>query len=231
MQALNNFTNTTLSAFYFDISKDRLYADGVDDIGRRSAQTVLYHVLINYTTALAPVVPHLAEEVWEFFEPVRSQFGKDSFSVFLEQWDQTSSSWNNPDLAEEWTALRKIRGLANKAIEAARQEKVIGSSLEAELDIYLPLDSRLGVLLKSHEDELKLLCITSRAEVHLGVPHGSPPDGYSQTEAVSAFGVDTSVSVVCRRSPLHKCPRCWNFHSDKADTLCRRCDITVAGLA
>ncbi|KAJ2365162.1 isoleucine-tRNA ligase, partial [Coemansia sp. RSA 2607] len=231
MQALNNFTNTTLSAFYFDISKDRLYADGVDDIGRRSAQTVLYHVLINYTTALAPVVPHLAEEVWEFFGPVRSQFGKDSFSVFLEQWDQTSSSWNNPDLAEEWTALRKIRGLANKAIEAARQEKVIGSSLEAELDIYLPLDSRLGVLLKSHEDELKLLCITSRAEVHPGVPHGSPADGYSQTEAVSAFGVDTSVSVVCRRSPLHKCPRCWNFHSDKADTLCRRCDITVAGLA
>ncbi|KAJ2235186.1 isoleucine-tRNA ligase [Coemansia sp. RSA 1722] len=230
MQLLNNFTNTTLSAFYFDISKDRLYANGVSDLERRSAQTVLYHILINYVTALAPVTCHLAEEVWEFFGPVRGAFGKDTFSVFLEKWDQTSDSWDNAALAEEWAALRKIRGLANKAIEAARQGKAIGSSLDAELDIYLPLDSRLGKLLKAHEDELRQVCITSRAEVHSPAGFSEAKDAFVQEDAISAFGADVGVRAACRRSSLHKCPRCWNFHSDHADALCRRCDDVVAGV-
>ncbi|KAJ1823483.1 isoleucine-tRNA ligase [Coemansia sp. RSA 2599] len=232
MQLLNNFTNTTLSAFYFDISKDRLYANAATDLERRSAQTALYHVLINYTTVLAPVTCHLAEEVWQFFGPVRDAFGKDAFSVFMEKWDQTSDSWNDAALAEEWAALRKIRGLANKAIEAARQGKAIGSSLDAELDIYLPLESRLGKLLKSYEKELRQVCITSRAEVH----HGSAAisetaDAFVQEDAISAFGVEVGVRVVCRRSFLHKCPRCWNLHSDHADALCRRCDAAIASVA
>ncbi|KAJ2881649.1 isoleucine-tRNA ligase [Coemansia asiatica] len=229
MQLLNIFTNATLSAFYFDISKDRLYANSVADLDRRSAQTVLYHILINYTMALAPVTCHLAEEVWEFFGPVRGAFGKDAFSVFLEKWDQTSDLWNNASLAEEWVALRKIRGLANKATEAARQGKVIGSSLDAELDIYLPLDSRLGKLLKAHENELRQVCITSRAEVHGLAEISEAGDAFLQEDAILAFGTEIKVRVVCRRSSLHKCPRCWNFHSDHADALCKRCDSAIAG--
>ncbi|KAJ1863313.1 isoleucine-tRNA ligase, partial [Coemansia sp. RSA 486] len=146
------------------------------------------------------------------------------------KWDQTSDSWDNAALAEEWAALRKIRGLANKAIEAARQGKAIGSSLDAELDIYLPPDSRLGKLLKAHEDELRQVCITSRAEVHSSAGFSEAKDAFVQEDAISAFGADVGVRAVCRRSSLHKCPRCWNFHSDHADALCRRCSDVVAGV-
>ncbi|KAJ2160800.1 isoleucine-tRNA ligase [Coemansia sp. RSA 552] len=150
MQAVNNFTNSALSAFYFDVSKDRLYACSVDDPLRRSAQTALFHILVNYTTTLAPVACHLAEEVWEFFGPTRRAFGKSTESVFREPWDQTDQAWDSATLGSEWAALRKIRGLANKAIEAARKEGQVGTSLDADLAIYLPLDSGLGRLLSAH---------------------------------------------------------------------------------
>ncbi|KAJ2722049.1 isoleucine-tRNA ligase [Coemansia sp. Benny D115] len=234
MQMLNNFTTTLLSAFYFDISKDRLYANSTGDLERRSTQTALYHILVNYVAVLAPVTCHLAEEVWEFLGPVRSAFGHDSFSVFQEKWDQTDSLWHSPELAEEWSALRKVRGVANRAIEAARQGKVIGSSLEAELDIFVSSDSRLGRLLESFAGELEQLCITSRVGVHgdyRGVATASEAAGaFSVEDTVSALDTITRVSVVCRRSSLHKCPRCWNLHSTAAESLCVRCDNAVRGL-
>ncbi|KAJ2741213.1 isoleucine-tRNA ligase [Coemansia sp. BCRC 34301] len=232
MQALNYFTNTTLSAFYFDVCKDRLYASSTSSLERRSAQTVLRHILINYTTTLAPVTCHLAEETWEFSRAMRGEFGSGVFSVFQEPWDQTDDAWHSPALAEDWVALRRIRSLANRAIEAARKDKLVGSSLEAELDIYLPLDSRLGRLLKSHEKDLSQVCITSRASVHdLGDSGLAVADGsFEQSDAVAAFGKETKATIVCRRSPLHKCPRCWNFHSVVDSSLCGRCDDVMASL-
>ncbi|KAI9505786.1 isoleucyl-tRNA synthetase [Coemansia spiralis] len=237
MQALNQFTNVTLSAFYFDISKDCLYANSTQDPLRRSAQTVLYHILVNYTTTLAPITPHLAEEVWEFFKDVRVSFEKDGFSLFQEAWDQTSKQWDNPELAEEWQALRMIRGLANKAIEAARQGKAIGSSLEAELDIYLSSEARVGQTLIKHEDDLRRMCITSGAKVHntgsttAGSSNGDRSGMFACEENISVYGTEVPVRVECRRSSLHKCPRCWNFHSTAADTLCRRCGETIDSIA
>ncbi|KAJ2001105.1 isoleucine-tRNA ligase [Coemansia sp. RSA 2322] len=231
MQALNNFTNATLSAFYFDVCKDRLYAGCTASLERRSAQTVLRHILINYTTTLAPVTCHLAEEVWEFFAPVRSSFGSSTFSAFQEQWDQTDKTWDDPRLAEDWVALRKIRGLANRAIELARKSKAIGSSLEAELDIYVPSESRLGRLLRSHAEDLGQLCITSRASIHEPQTTTAASDGtFDHSDIVAAFGDETKVTVACRRSSLHKCPRCWNFHSAGVDKLCGRCDDVITRL-
>ncbi|KAJ2051027.1 isoleucine-tRNA ligase [Coemansia sp. S16] len=231
-QALNHFTNTTLSAFYFDVCKDRLYASSSSSLERRSAQTVLRHILINYTTTLAPVTCHLAEETWEFSKAMRGDFGSEVFSVFQEKWDQTDEVWHNPKLAEDWVALRKVRGLANRTIEAARKNKLIGSSLEAELDIYVSLESRLGHLLKSHEKDLCQVCITSRASVHdLGGAKAPVSDGeFEQTDVVAAFDNDTKATIVCRRSPLCKCPRCWNFHSVAVNTLCGRCDDVMASV-
>ncbi|KAJ2908526.1 isoleucine-tRNA ligase [Coemansia aciculifera] len=226
-QALNHFTNTTLSAFYFDVCKDRLYASSSSSLERRSAQTVLRHILINYTTTLAPVTCHLAEETWEFSKEMRGQFGSDVFSVMQEKWDQTHEIWHNPALAEDWQVLRKIRSLANRAIEAARKDKLVGSPLEAELDIYVPLGSGLGRLLKNYEQDLSQVCITSKASVHelgdFGVAETSG-QAFEQTDNVAAFGKESKTTIVCRRSPLHKCPRCWNFHSVADSTLCRRCD-------
>ncbi|KAJ2763721.1 isoleucine-tRNA ligase, partial [Coemansia nantahalensis] len=227
LQAVNNFTNVVLSAFYFDISKDRLYACGANDRLRRSTQTALYHILVNYTTTLAPVTCHLAEEVWEFLGPTRRALGKDTWSVFQEPWDQADPRWDCAALADDWAALRRVRGLANRAIEAARQAKQIGSPLEAELDIYLPLGSRLGRLLHANERDLRQVCITSQVAVH-DAAEPPPAGGFAEADRVSAFGAETAVRVVCRRSPLHKCPRCWNFHSAEEDCLCPRCKSVIA---
>ncbi|KAJ1799096.1 isoleucine-tRNA ligase [Coemansia sp. RSA 2399] len=230
MQSLNQFTNVALSAFYFDISKDPLYANSTSDSTRRSVQTVIFHILVNYTMALAPITPHLAEEVWEFFRQVRVDFGHDGFSVFQEPWDQTNKEWDNKELAEEWNALRLIRSLSNKAIEATRQGKAIGSSLEAELDIYVSLETRIGQTLVKYKDDLQQLCITSDARIHSISEDSATPDAGSDAdvfvseEKVPSFGTETAVRVKCRRSSLHKCPRCWNFHSVEADSLCTRCD-------
>ncbi|KAJ2613621.1 isoleucine-tRNA ligase [Coemansia sp. RSA 1365] len=195
MQAVSNFTNTALSAFYFDISKDRLYACSTEDLQRRSTQSALFHILINYTTTLAPVTCHLAEEVWEFFEPIRKLHGKNTTSVFQESWDQTDASWNNPILAEDWMALRKIRALANKTIEAMRLEKKIGSSLEAELDIYLPLDSKLGQLLIKSEDDLRQVCVTSKVNVHEASGMLQPSVMFMEEDSVQALGSETTVRI------------------------------------
>ncbi|KAJ2809113.1 isoleucine-tRNA ligase [Coemansia guatemalensis] len=231
MQAVSNFTNTALSAFYFDISKDRLYAGSTEDLQRRSTQSALFHILINYTTTLAPVTCHLAEEVWEFFEPIRKLHGKSTTSVFQEPWDQTDAAWDNPKLAEDWVALRKIRALANKTIEAMRLEKKLGSSLEAELDIYLPLNSKLGQLLIKSEDDLRQVCVTSRVNVHeVSAMSRSSEMFTEEEECVEALESETVVRIVCRRSQLHKCPRCWNFHSTREGCLCLRCSNVTAKL-
>ncbi|KAJ2083602.1 isoleucine-tRNA ligase [Coemansia sp. RSA 988] len=230
MQAMSNFTNTTLSAFYFDISKDRLYACSTDDLQRRSTQSALFHILINYTTTLAPVTCHLAEEVWEFFEPTRKLHGRMTSSVFQEPWDQTDKAWDNQTLAEDWMALRKIRALANKTIEAMRLEKKIGSSLEAELDIYLPLNSRLGQLLIKSEDDLRQVCVTSKVNVREVSGTSRSSEMFTEEECVQALGSEAVVRIVCRRSLLHKCPRCWNFHSTREGCLCQRCSNVTANL-
>ncbi|KAJ2820881.1 isoleucine-tRNA ligase [Coemansia erecta] len=226
MQAVNNFTNVELSAFYFDISKDCLYVNAQDDLQRRSTQSALFHILVDYTTALAPVTCHLAEEVWEFFGATRRALGKTTDNVFQEPWDQTQAAWEDPALAADWAALRKIRGVANRAIEATRTARQIGSSLEAELDVYVPLESRLGQLLTKYAGELRQVCITSKVSVHeVGEAEA---EGFVCEDRVAAFGAETPVRVVSRRSSLHKCPRCWNFHSTQADSLCGRCDDVVA---
>ncbi|KAJ2510945.1 isoleucine-tRNA ligase [Coemansia sp. RSA 1939] len=232
MQLVNQFTNVSLSAFYFDISKDCLYANGTSDLSRRSIQTVLFHILVNYLTTLAPVTPHLAEEVWEFFKQVRFGFGRDGFSLFQEAWDQTSKEWDNQELASEWEALRAVRSLANKAIEAARQGKAIGSPLDAELDVYLPLEAPVGRLLVDHKDDLSQLCVTSSVRVHDASENDSIGTGgnaevFDSQEAISLRGSETTVRVKCMRSSLHKCPRCWNLHSSSADSLCTRCDKVI----
>ncbi|KAJ2483095.1 isoleucine-tRNA ligase [Coemansia sp. RSA 2131] len=226
MQVVSNFTNADLSAFYFDISKDCLYVGAPDDLQRRSTQTALFHILVDYTTALAPVACHLAEEVWEFFGPTRRALGKTTDSVFQEPWDQTRSEWNDPELAADWTALRKLRSVANRAIEAARTARHIGSSLEAELDVYVPLNTRLGQLLTKYKSELCKVYITSKVNVHeVG---GAETDGFVCEDRIAAYDTETPVRVVSRRSSLHKCPRCWNFHSTEESSLCGRCDDVVA---
>ncbi|MPT47197.1 MAG: isoleucine--tRNA ligase [Sphingobium sp.] len=130
-RALNDFANIDLSAFFFDIRKDCLYCDvnpatGKQTEKRRAYRTVLdyiFHALIRYA---APIIPFTAEEVWSSRYP-------DAGSVHLLTWPTVDTAWQNEALGRKWTALRSSRDQVNEAIEPLRREKIVRSSLEAQV--------------------------------------------------------------------------------------------------
>ncbi|KAF9365674.1 hypothetical protein BGX34_009009 [Mortierella sp. NVP85] len=131
---LQYFTSTTLSSFYLDIIKDSLYSDAEKSLQRRAIQTVLFHTLNAFTRSIAPLAPHLSEEVYEHY---RDCFSTPQPSVFRSGWLHAPESWNNIQLRDEFSVLKQLRGEANQLLEQARAAKVIGSSLEATIEIQL----------------------------------------------------------------------------------------------
>jgi isoleucyl-tRNA synthetase len=136
-RALTDFCNEDLSAFYFDIRKDCLYCDAPSDPKRRAYRTVLdtlFHALVRWA---APLLVFTAEEVWGTRYP-------DADSVHLLEWPLIDSQWReDPALEEKWGGLRALREQVTEAIEPLRREKVIGSSLEAELTVMSDEDPAL----------------------------------------------------------------------------------------
>lgn len=122
MQHLQNFTTNQLSAFYFDVIKDRVYNEQQNAASRRMAQTVLYEILHIYTKVLSPVACHTAEEIYEHY---RCKTPQPESSIFKASQHRLGNSeeWNNPDLMEKWTLLKDLKGEVNQVLEQARQEK------------------------------------------------------------------------------------------------------------
>lgn len=132
-QTVQNFCVVDLSNFYLDIAKDRLYISAENVERRRSCQTVMAIALENLAKAIAPVLCHLAEDIWQYL-PYSTPYK----SVFEAGWVKLETHWQNPTLAVTWEELRQIRGEVNKVLELARNEKAIGSSLEAKVLLYIP---------------------------------------------------------------------------------------------
>jgi len=132
-QTVQNFCVVDLSNFYLDIAKDRLYISAPNAFRRRSCQTVLSVALENLARAIAPVLCHMAEDIWQQL-PYPTPYK----SVFEAGWVKIEEQWQNSELAESWQKLRQIRGEVNKVLEQARVEKMIGSSLEAKVLLYVP---------------------------------------------------------------------------------------------
>ena len=132
-QTVQNFCVVDLSNFYLDVAKDRLYISAPDAFRRRSCQTVLSVALENLARAIAPVLCHMAEDIWQFL-PYQTPYK----SVFESGWVQLDQKWHKPELAQSWQQLRQIRTEVNKVLEQARAEKAIGSSLEAKVLLYVP---------------------------------------------------------------------------------------------
>ncbi|HEX7874469.1 MAG TPA: isoleucine--tRNA ligase [Sphingobium sp.] len=134
-RALNDFANIDLSAFFFDIRKDCLYCDvnvasGEQTAKRRAYRTVLdtlFHALVRYA---APIIPFTAEEVWGTRFP-------DAGSIHLTEWPEVDGGWHDSALGERWSGIREARIQVNEAIEPLRREKIVRSSLEAEVKMYL----------------------------------------------------------------------------------------------
>ncbi|MHC5676606.1 isoleucine--tRNA ligase [Nostoc sp.] len=225
-QTVQNFCVVDLSNFYLDVAKDRLYISATDAFRRRSCQTVLKIALENLARAIAPVLCHTAEDIWQYF-PYKTPYK----SVFEAGWVQVEEKWRNPELAEFWSALRQLRTDVNKVLEQARIEKLIGSSLEAKALIYVP-HKQLGDTIKAFNpvkgngiDELRYLLLTSQVEL-LDSAEGLQGLEYTtQTE-------DWEIGVV--KADGVKCDRCWNYsihvgESAEHPLICDRCVAALAG--
>lgn len=132
-QTVQNFCTVDLSNFYLDIAKDRLYISATDAHRRRSCQTVIAIAVENLAKAIAPVLCHMAEDIWQYIPYPTSHK-----SVFESGWVELDAKWHNPELATRWQYLRQVRGEVNKVLEQARIQKTIGSSLEAKVLLYVP---------------------------------------------------------------------------------------------
>ncbi|MEH2364524.1 isoleucine--tRNA ligase [Nostoc sp.] len=225
-QTVQNFCVVDLSNFYLDVAKDRLYISATDAFRRRSCQTVLKIAIDNLARAIAPVLCHTAEDIWQYL-PYKTPYK----SVFEAGWVQVEEKWRNPELAEFWEGLRQLRTDVNKVLEQARIEKLIGSSLEAKVLIHIP-HKQLGDAIKAFNpvngngvDELRYLFLTSQVEL-LDSAQGLQGLEYTtQTE-------DWGIGVV--KADGEKCDRCWNYsihvgESAEHPLICDRCVAALAG--
>lgn len=225
-QTVQNFCVVDLSNFYLDVAKDRLYISAKDAFRRRSCQTVLKIALDNLARAIAPVLSHTAEDIWQYL-PYKTPYK----SVFEAGWVQVEEKWRNPELSEFWEALRQLRTDVNKVLEQARIEKLIGSSLEAKALIHIP-HKQLGDAIKAFNpvkgngiDELRYLLLTSQVEL-LDSAEGLQGLEYTaQTE-------DWGIGVV--KADGQKCDRCWNYSTHVGESaehplICERCVAALAG--
>ncbi|KFI31249.1 isoleucine--tRNA ligase [Haematobacter massiliensis] len=212
-QKLFQFCTVDLSAFYFDIRKDVLYCDGVDSLRRRAARTVLDMLFHRLVTWLAPVLVFTMEDVW------LSRFPGEESSVHLQDFPETSAAWQDAALARKWEEIRRVRRVVTAALEIQRQEKVIGSSLEAAPVVHVR-NPDMQEALKGVE--FADVCITS--EIWL-TTDPIPAEAFRMPEI-------EGVGVVFEHADGGKCERCWKILPDvgthKHPGTCARCDAVLA---
>ena len=206
-QGLNILLTVDLSAFYVDVTKDRMYTLNARARERRSTQTAMYEICDGLARLIAPILPVTADDLWRHLP------GSRSASVHLEEFPDVSPFLDN-DLVGTWERLLAVRETVNGALEAQRQQKVIGNALGAR--VVLTARGPVAALLDEHRLLLPMLFNVSDVALHLGPAEGAD-----------------DVQVVVEKAPGVKCARCWRFvpsvHSEPDWAgICDRC---VAALA
>lgn len=206
VQELVHYCSEDLGAFYLDIIKDRLYTMQKNSLGRRSAQTVLYHITHSLLLLMSPILTFTAEEAWETLV----QDDQDSTLFHTTYIFPKQSPGERQILLDKWQAIRAFREVVHKALENQRQVGHIGSSLQAEVQVIAP--KTLYSFLSSLQDELQFALIVSQVSIIMG---------------------DT-LTLHVLPSQHNKCARCWHFHpsvgqSTTYPTLCNRCQSNVYG--
>lgn len=211
--AIHNFCVTDMSNFYLDIIKDRLYCEKSDSVLRRAAQTVMYKVLSAISRLVAPILSFTADEVWSYI-PHSSK--DNTNSIFLNSMPEKSGISVSEKFKDKWNLIYELRDEAKKALEIKRNEKIIGKSLEADLEIYTNGDmfDKINAVVSL----LPEIFIVSRVEVLKG-------DGEFK-------GDMDGVSMTVKKASGEKCERCWIYSDDIGDdpdhpTLCARCASVV----
>ena len=192
---LSQFMNTELSAFYFDVRKDALYCDPLSSHVRKSALTVVDHLFRCLTTWLAPILVFTAEEAWlERYPDQKAGEG----SVHLERFVAAKADWLDPELAERWAKIRRVRRVVTGALELERAAKRLGSSLEAAPQVFVS-DSDLHAALSGAD--LAEISITSGIRVESGE---GPAEAFRLADV-------PGVAVVPHRAAGIKCARSWKY--------------------
>jgi len=233
-QAIQQFTVADLSNFYLDVAKDRLYISGAGEQRRRSCQTTIKIILDNFSKAIAPILPHMAEDIW-----LNLPYEKQTTSIFQAPWELPSF----PQFEEaQWAKIRQVRNDVNKVMETARNQKVIGASLESQIYIHTE-DSELKALLGQLKGDDLLLAEPTKGNAVDDLRFLLMVSGInfveSKEEVISACDDLTSQQEtesgcfvgVAKASGI-KCERCW-YHDESVGTeedhegVCSRCASIV----
>lgn len=211
--AVHNFCTVDLSAIYLDILKDRLYTEKADSKLRRSAQTAMYEILTTLVRLVAPVLCFTSEEVWQALPNKEER----EWSVHMSDMPKVNEAYFDKELDEKWKKRLAVRSVAMKALEEARQAKVIGHPLDAEVTVYA--DGEAYDIVKAMEKELADFLLVSQTHIVSGTAT-APENAASNEEGT----VKASVAVCT----LAKCERCWKRSADvdadpKHPGVCARC--------
>ena len=210
---INNFCTQDLSSFYLDYAKDILYCDAENSEGRRAIQTVLHECLTKLVKLIAPILPHTADEVWSFIDHA------DALSVQLTDMPVVENYANSETVKAKWDQFMNVRDEVLKALEEARNAKVIGKSLNAKVALYVNEETK--ELLEGIEESLEQLFIVSAVEI-AGTIYDAPAEAVKLENA----------AILVTKAEGETCERCWNIsvevgQNEKHPTLCERCATVV----
>jgi len=216
---LNHFCIVDLSAFYFDVLKDRLYILAPKSQARRSAQTAVWRIGEALATLLAPIMSFTCEEVWQYLPKLESRVESVHLAHFPSETEILGSSEisaKDPKSDEDWRSLRAVRDNVLKALEEARNNKLIGKALEAQ--VHITVSDPVYSLLQRYAAQLRYLFIVSAVTLVQGSGNGT-----------------SGVHVEVKKADGAKCDRCWNYSphvgEDKAyPTVCERCSAVLKEL-
>ena len=209
--AVHNFCVVVLSGFYLDVVKDRLYILRADSPIRRSTQTTLHVILDALVRMCAPVLSFTADEIWQYMPGIGEQD-----SVFLQEFANLADDYHNPSLAAVWDELLEVRKVVLKQLETARQEKLIGLSLDARLK--LAAGGKTLTLLQKYAEQLADIFIVSQVEIR-ELPAGKAGISDEFPE----------LNIVVEPAAGKKCQRCWRYNTEltaedaEFPGICQRC--------
>ncbi|MGY9025539.1 MAG: isoleucine--tRNA ligase [Candidatus Pelagibacterales bacterium] len=202
-----NFCTNDLSAFYFDIRKDNLYCDHKSSHTRRATRTVLDILFNHLLTLLAPILCFTTEEAWQ------SRLGKNT-SIHSQNFPEIEDKWKLPEMKTKWEYLKLVRKAVNGAIEIERKNKLLGSSLEASVEIIFSDNKNVSEI---NIQDLENICIVS----HLSISSAADLSNSFQLSELPNVGIKVE------KISGEKCNRCWKYFDTLNDGICHRCDAAI----
>ena len=207
---INQFCVTDMSNFYLDIIKDRLYTSKKDAMERKAAQTTMYIILDTLVKLLAPIICYTVEEIWKYMPHTKDE---EVESVMLTKWPEVKAEYDNEELSKKWEKILELKELVSKKLEVARNEKIIGHSLNAKVTLFAEEDDYK--FMKENQELLMSVFIIS----DLQIEKNNRQD-------------EEKIGVKVEMAEGEKCERCWMYSKtvgeDKENpTLCHRCSEAI----